>query len=549
MVWTLAHITETGFPMDELGQVFTSKIAARWKVLLTDACHSGAITPETSNEAVNAKISDLPKNVLSFTASRKQESSYEDPKLGGGDGLFTYFLVKALQGQADRDQDGVVNADELIDYVRTHVHEYAAQDSKFQTPTEAGDFDPELIFGFNPKTAGSPDITQSNEGVLVIESNMDDVEFFLDDKPLGNVGPGKPLRLPGIAPGPHFVKGVRRGYDPDQKQILVYPGVETPVTLRIQYKRTPKKGAAALFDDGLKLYNRGSEAEIKKAAEAFSKALADDPGYAEAALYMGRTAQVQMDFDAARKYLELAIKIDPDYIEAHDSLGSVLLDVGDTDEAIRHLRYAVSRDPKDSLARSHLAQAYRITGTYDKAIQEARESLRINPNNAQALLWLGDSLRAQNQYAEAREAYRDYVRITNFDSTPAEKIGFYLLGNPFTNAFSKRRPTQRQIYNDQRNLGFFGLCECEHHLKNLVRAQAYCRRALEYDPSDGYSLMTLGRVSVEYYLSNKTSREPLVAARQNFEKLIALYPDSKEADDARKYIAKLGAVMDKPAQR
>jgi hypothetical protein len=37
----------------------------------------------------------------------------------------------------------------------SNVHEYAAQDSKFQTPTEAGDFDPELIFGFNPKTAAS----------------------------------------------------------------------------------------------------------------------------------------------------------------------------------------------------------------------------------------------------------------------------------------------------------------------------------------------------------------------------------------------------------
>jgi tetratricopeptide (TPR) repeat protein len=541
----LSQLSQTALPTDELGQVFTSKIAARWKVLLTDACHSGAITPETSNEALNAKISDAPKNVLSFTASRKQESSYEDPNLGGGHGLFTYFLVKALEGQADRDQDGVVNADELIDYVRTHVHEYATQRSKFQTPTEAGDFDPELIFAFNPKNAGGGEAIQSTEGSLVIESNMEDVEFFLDDKPMGGVSPGKPLRLPGVAPGPHTVRGVKRGYDPDQKQILVYPGVETPVTLRILYKRSPKKAAKDLFDDGLKAYNIGTEPAIKNAVEFFSKALAADPGYAEAALYLGRAAQVQLDFEKARKYLELALKLDADYLEAHVALGSVLLDTGDTDEAIRNFRYAVSRDPRDSLARSHLAEAYRMAGAYDRAIEEARAALKVDPNNAQALLWLGDSLRAQKQYAEARDAYRDYVRLTNFDSTPAEKIGFYLLGNPFTNAFSKKRPTQRQVYNDQRNIGFFGLCNSEHRLGNLVRAQAYCRRALEYDPADSYSLMELGRVCVEIYMANRANREPLLTARQNFEKVVSLYGDTAEADQARKYVGIIATELKK----
>ena len=36
------RVAETGFPMDELGSVIGGKIKAKSKILLTDACHSGA---------------------------------------------------------------------------------------------------------------------------------------------------------------------------------------------------------------------------------------------------------------------------------------------------------------------------------------------------------------------------------------------------------------------------------------------------------------------------------------------------------------------------
>src|SRR5579883_2341637 len=64
-----ARIEQTGYPMDELGQVIGSKIHATYKVLLTDACHSGAISPEDS-AAVNTSLSNLQKSLFSLTASR-----------------------------------------------------------------------------------------------------------------------------------------------------------------------------------------------------------------------------------------------------------------------------------------------------------------------------------------------------------------------------------------------------------------------------------------------------------------------------------------------
>src|ERR1700724_4230628 len=41
-----ADIPGTGYSMDALGQVAGARIKSKWKVLLTDACHSGAITPD-----------------------------------------------------------------------------------------------------------------------------------------------------------------------------------------------------------------------------------------------------------------------------------------------------------------------------------------------------------------------------------------------------------------------------------------------------------------------------------------------------------------------
>jgi tetratricopeptide (TPR) repeat protein len=543
----LDRLAETAYPMDRLGKVFGSSIAARWKVLLTDACHSGAIAPEMT-EAVNDNLSKIGQNVLSFTASRRREVSYEDPKLGGG--LFTYFTVKALEGQADRDHDGAVTADELISYVQSHVRQYAIDRARQQNPTENGDFDSNLILAFSPRvSAEAGDTVKLADGTLIIESTKENTQFILDNEPKGVVSPGKPLNLPGISAGWHTVQGVKDGYDPDgPRRILVAPGVETTVSLRIQFRKVRKGASLKYFNDGLKHYNKGSQDEIKEALALFQKALAEDPDYEEAALYIGRCYQIQFDSGNAIKFHQLAVKLQPAWVEGLISLGSILLDTGNTTDAIENLRKAASIDPWSSLAHSHMAQAYRMTGTYDKAVDEARLALKSDPANAQAYLWLGDSFRAQKQWAEARSAYREYIQLTNFDASVPEKIGFYFLGNPFTSAFSKKRATQEQVYRDQRNIGFFGLCDCEQRLGNLNRAQEFCQRALSYDPQDPYAYFKIGRINLDRF--NQTSRkESLLEARTAFEKMLAINPDLEESAYARKYMQAITQTLNKLAQR
>ena len=47
-----------------------------------------------------------------------REQSFESPDWGGGHGIFTYYVVKGLEQEADENTDGIVTADELAEYVR-----------------------------------------------------------------------------------------------------------------------------------------------------------------------------------------------------------------------------------------------------------------------------------------------------------------------------------------------------------------------------------------------------------------------------------------------
>ena len=116
-----AKVATTAFPMDDLGQDIGNRIHGKWKVLLTDACHSGAITPEDDTARLNKSLLDLNSSMFSLTASRDREQSFEGSQWGGGHGIFTYYAIQGLQGEADTSGDGVVTADELAEYVHTNV--------------------------------------------------------------------------------------------------------------------------------------------------------------------------------------------------------------------------------------------------------------------------------------------------------------------------------------------------------------------------------------------------------------------------------------------
>jgi tetratricopeptide (TPR) repeat protein len=532
------HIPETGLPMDELGTAIGSRIQAKWKVLLTDACHSGAISPEDT-ESLNGRLMSLNKSLFSLTASRARERSFEHPDLRGGHGVFTHYVVLGLEGEADIDGNGVVTADELAEYVHTQVREYTGGQ---QNPTsDKANYDPQMQLAFNP-TRAKPTAPASKYGTLVFETNMDETELFVDGQSKGLLTKGKPFEVPGLTPGEHTIKGVHSGYEPDgPRQQLVSPGQSDAVSIRILIPRRRNRAAADLLDQGIKEYHQGNAAAYRKAAATFERSLEVDPNYSQAAFYQGLAYSALFEFDTAKRSYERAIEIDPGYLEAHANLAGMLLDTGDADSSIRHLNLVLQRQPNHAVALTLLAQAYRFKELYPQSIDAARKAIAGNPKTAEPHLWLADSLRLSGKVADAPAEYQQYLKLSDFDSKVGGQLNYYVLGSLFGMG-RKKRVAERDIWSDYHNMAYYGLCECERRGGKLDDAIRDCERALSFDSKDFFAHYSLGLAFM--LKANKTqSLAELSPALLHFQNVIQLAPDITEAGYSKTNIAEIQKVL------
>ncbi|HXB73886.1 MAG TPA: tetratricopeptide repeat protein [Candidatus Acidoferrales bacterium] len=538
----LNHADTTGYPMDELGSVIGSKINATYKILLTDACHSGAITPDEV-ESLNKTLANLNKSLFSLTASRARERSFESPDLMGGHGVFTYFVVQGMEGAADTTGDGVVSADELAEYVHTEVRKYTGGQ---QNPTsDKANYDPEMLLAYVPSNAKPAESPAPKTGTLIFETNMDDVEVFVDGNTIGVLSKGKAVSVPGLLPGEHTVKGVRMGYEPDgPRQEMVYPGQETTVSVKISIARRRNKAAEEWLDNGLKFYQKGYQQNYRKAVEAFQKALQLDPTYSQAAYYLARTYNALFDEDKAQEYFKTAIEIDPDYLEARANYGGMLLDVGATDESIRQLNTVLQRQPNHAQALTMLAQAYRSKELFPQAIDAARKAVKLAPKRAEPHLWLADSLRFTSKYVDAIPEYDQYLQLSDFNSKLAGQLNYYVLGS-LIGLGRKKRAAEQDIWKEFRDLAYFGKCECEQKLARLDAAIADCQTALTYDSKDPFAHFTLA-VAFMTRAKKQGSVAELSPALNHFQQMLAINPDLDQASIARKNVTAIQEYFRRP---
>ncbi len=553
------RLEETAYPMAALGDVMANRVQAHWKVLLTDSCHSGKINAETTNEALDQQYGALPRSFLTLTATREREMSHEDPDLSTGFGFFTYFLTQAWRGHADNDPcDGRITADEVIEYVRANVRRYARDRQLSQTPTARGDYDPAMLLGVGTVCLGAADpASPALLGTAIVEANMNDVDLYIDGELVGAVSRDRPLTIPRLSSGMHEFTGVREGYEPDTKQIMIAPGQEVTVTLRIRYVRRIDEAALELNERGERLlFTRRSSInplnllpvareqgrdDLERARGLFEAALARDPGYGKAAYHLGQVHHLLGDHRASRGAYRRALAIDPSDVDARVQLAAVLLESGDPDAAIRELTDAARLEPNDELY-AMLARAYWDKGVWPDAVQWAAEAIARNESNAQAHLWKADALRQmaaasptgdrrQALFRDARDDYRTFLNLTNFESSLGEKLAFHFIGF----GIGRRRHADREeAWRNLRTSGYLGLCITERRTSNPLRAREYCQRAVDYDEQDPIAHFLLGNVNRDLFNVHQRC-DYLRAAAASYSRMLELNEHLAEADNARNY--------------
>jgi len=130
------YASQTGYEMDKLYKQLGSFDAKSTTVFL-DACFSGA---NRDNEMLLADArpvfmevdASITGDVTVFSASSGSEISSSWPEKKHG--LFSYYLMKGIRGDADADKDNQITVGELGDYIKENVSEMAGMLDREQTP-------------------------------------------------------------------------------------------------------------------------------------------------------------------------------------------------------------------------------------------------------------------------------------------------------------------------------------------------------------------------------------------------------------------------------
>ncbi|OQA20405.1 MAG: Serine/threonine-protein kinase AfsK [bacterium ADurb.Bin363] len=147
------NLYATGLPMDEITNIF-SRIASERVVFFVDSCYSGASGGKTFFAEQGGKAGNISDNFLKqlssgkgrlvITASDANEVALESQKLGHG--IFTYYLLKGLRGEADIDKNGVITVDEVYRFLHDEVAK-ESQNKQHPLKISRGQTEGEIILG------------------------------------------------------------------------------------------------------------------------------------------------------------------------------------------------------------------------------------------------------------------------------------------------------------------------------------------------------------------------------------------------------------------
>jgi hypothetical protein len=129
----------TAVALDEVAEILKGS-EARAKVIILDACHSGANFegkgPKSMPPEFIERVFKQAKGQVVLASCEQGQFSYEWQAQERS--VFTHFLLEALAGEADFDGKQLITVQDVNRYVSNGVRRWAFQHGKSQTPTLQG---------------------------------------------------------------------------------------------------------------------------------------------------------------------------------------------------------------------------------------------------------------------------------------------------------------------------------------------------------------------------------------------------------------------------
>jgi len=132
---------------------------------------------------------------------------------------------------------------------------------------------------------------------------------------------------------------------------------------------------------GIALQEQG---KLEDAAEAYTKAMAIKPDFAEAHHNLGNALKDQGKLEGAIEAYNKALSLKPNYAEAYNNIGIALQDQGKLEDAIEAYNKALSIQPNYADVYNNMGITLQDQGKLEDAIKAYNKALSLKPDNAEA---------------------------------------------------------------------------------------------------------------------------------------------------------------------
>lgn len=420
-------LKSTALPVPELQALFEDQLSKVGRVLLfVDVCKAGTVgTIHNTMVSSNVQqLGDVEGDLFGLLASRPKEVSLEGPQFGGGHGVFSYFVIKGLEGAADQNQDGNVDANELIKYVSDQVQ--TATNDK-QHPREFGTYDNSMRLsdvrkpGINiahwrvlfDSRSGEPRYLAAAGAPtgLFDDQVSDQVDSFNGALAGGRLLPTDPDNAftalqalqPQITPEQYQERK-------NQLQVALENKAQQVLLRYLEGDETPQSQAA--FEQGA----RYMDAARKLAQESLFLEGRQD-------FFQGRALLFDKKFPEAAQLLEQSVRFDPGGAYGYNALGIAYLEQAQYDKALPAFHDAVRRAQHWSYPLHNEALAYVELGDYRSAIRAYQDAIRLTPRYSYLPYNLGLVYQRLNRRNDAEAAYRKAVSLEPDSAEPYNALG------------------------------------------------------------------------------------------------------------------------------
>lgn len=472
-----AAFVNMGLSIDYLNDVVNT-ISAQTKataIVITDACHAGKMNENKfkGNFFVGEQLMLKKQNEIRMASCKAEELSNEKEDWGGGRGVFSYYLVNALQGGlADLNQDNIVSVGELKNYMEASMARdpVLKKDGDVQTPVISGNPDFELapVIPTEAKKVKEQVKNDSLAMVMVMSSmpspeeddNTAPDEYFfslLKSKNLEAVTDSLKLNEFSASEIPFIIIGqlLKEANTPKQNDKLTSLQNELKADAE-KLNRFNLDIASALIDAGQNVigsYLSGDEAELErrryynsnnKGYDVYTRMFSVAAKLSQSDRYYSTRAQVFFHYfsglalrlkiplmenqdsliELALLHQRAALNLEEHAAYIYNELGVLLQYKKKFDEAAKYYDTASLLSPAWAIPKSNLCGLYTIKAQYSKALAYADSADALQKNLQSVSVNRGFINEKQRNFLFAEEDYHHAIDINSRHYVPFERLGF-----------------------------------------------------------------------------------------------------------------------------